>query len=216
MNTCTRHSASRWALAVLVLTAAVTVWLFVAAPRADAVTMIRLDGMATTLTAEDAAMNLFFAQGIVPLPIGPATMALTDTSAAYTFPISGGSVADSVDLAGSIIHSGGLVFARRNANGTWTRYAMSKFVVRLDAQPDLTAVVNGKRQSVAKVDMTYALTKRKTVKKLRYITISGAKVLLTKETTDALEQTFQLAPGTLPDELLFGMALMAAREKKAR
>lgn len=211
---CLPNVRRRVVVAALAVALALVAWLVALAPPAHAAQTVRLDGINTTLTAEATTLDLLFGLGIVPLPLGPATMALTSSSAKYTFPITGGQVIDSVPLGGAVNHSGGLAFARRNPNGTWTKYQVTKFVARLDAQADLTAVVNGdKRQSVAEVDRTYALTKRRTVKGRRYFTMTGATVTLNKDTTDAIEQTFGLTADTLPDELLLGTATLSAREK---
>src|SRR5690242_7077471 len=80
---------------------------------------IQLDGVRTTLTTDPATTGVLVRNGILPLPVGPATVVprfgAGGLSLSYGFPITGDRV-DAASLAGFINHSGGLRFANV-ANG---------------------------------------------------------------------------------------------------
>ena len=201
------RSHSRTIYSLLTLAAAVTVWFALVAPAAQA-KALRLDGVRTTLTTDPATTTVLFGAGIIPLPIAPTPVTATADAAKYSFPVTGGRV-DSKTLAGSIRHSGGLLLAYRNADNSWKALSLAKFTINIDAEPDLTAVVNGgDRASIAKLDLS-GITVKKFMKNGRsFIRISDVGVTLNKTATDAIDATFGTS---LPDEVPLGSAMVLAR-----
>ncbi len=132
---------NRVALGLLALVLALTLWATVFAADAQAAN-VRLDGVRTTLTTDPDTTTLLFSVGIIPLPIYPTPIVPTTNAAKYSFPVTGGMV-DAKTLAGNIRHSGGLLLAKRNPDNSWTALGLSNFTIRIDAKPDLTAIVTG-------------------------------------------------------------------------
>jgi hypothetical protein len=201
------RSHSRTVYGLLTLAAAVTVWFALVVPAAQA-KALRLDSVRTTLTTDPATTTVLFGAGIIPLPIAPTPVVPTADAATYSFPVTGGTV-DSKTLAGSIRHSGGLLLAYRNADNSWKALSLSKFTINIDAEPDLTAVVNGgDRASIAKLDLSGATVKKYMKNGRSFIRISDVGVTLNKTATDAVDATFGTS---LPDEVPLGSAMVLAR-----
>ncbi len=104
---------------------------------------VHLDGVRTTLATDPATTGVLVKNGILPLPVGPATVAPRfghhGLSLRYGFPITGGRV-DATSLAGFISHSGGLRFVNIANGHTLT---LTNFRIRISDHPGLTAEVNG-------------------------------------------------------------------------
>jgi hypothetical protein len=167
--------------------------------------------VATTLTTDPDTTTLLMTNGIVPFPIAPSWVAPTADAAKYRFPITNGRV-DARTLSGYINHSGGLLLAMRNADNSWTALSLAKFTIRINAAPDLTAVVNGAdRVSIANLDLGNATIKRYSKNHRRYIQIANVGVTLNKTATDAIEATFFDGANVLPDNVKLGTATVVAR-----
>jgi len=197
-------------VSLLVLLTALVLWMTVLAPDAQAKTL-RLDGVRTTLVTEPATTTLLFGAGIIPLPIAPTPVVPTADAAKYSFPVTGGAV-DSKTLAGAIRHSGGLLLAARNADDSWTALSLSRFTIRIDAHPDLTAIVNGgSRVSIADLDLGSADIKKYMKNGRTFIRVANVGVTLNKTATDAIEATFLGGADALPDMVKLGTATVLAR-----
>ncbi len=104
---------------------------------------VKLKGEATTLQTDPATTKALISNGILPLPVRPASVDAAwwrrGLSLRYTFPITGGRV-DARSLVGHINHSGGLRFVNV-ANGHTLK--LTNFRIQISAHPGLTAAVNG-------------------------------------------------------------------------
>lgn len=198
------------AISLLVLVMAMTLWMTLFTASAQAKTL-RLDGVRTTLTTDPATTTLLFSVGVIPLPIAPTPVVPTADAARYSFPVTGG-YADSNTLAGKIRHSGGLLLAARNADDTWTALSLAKYTIRIDADPDLTAIVNGgSRVSIADLDLSGAEIKKYVRSGRSFVRISNVGVTLNKTATDAIEATFFAGADALPDMVKLGTANVLVR-----
>jgi hypothetical protein len=198
------------AISMLVLVMALTLWMSLFVADAQAKTL-RLDGVRTSLTTDPATTTLLFGAGIIPLPIAPTPVVPTVDAARYSFPVTGGAV-DSKTLGGAIRHSGGLLLAARNVDNSWTALSLSKFTIRIDADPDLTAIVNGgARVSIADLDLSGADIKKYMKNGRSFIKIANVGVDLNKTATDAIEATFLGGADALPDMVDLGTATVLAR-----
>jgi hypothetical protein len=114
-----------------------------AAAHAGTAAKVHLDGVRTTLTTDPATTGVLVKNGILPLPVGPATVAPRfghhGLSLRYGFPITGGRV-DATSLAGFINHSGGLRFVNIATGHT---LKLTNFRIRISDHPGVTAEVNG-------------------------------------------------------------------------
>jgi len=146
---------------------------------------VHLNGTRTTLTTNPATTGVLVSHGILPLPVGPATVAphVGDhgLSLRYGFPITGGRV-NATTLAGYINHSGGLRFVNLANGHTLT---LTKFRIRISARPGLTAAVNGDpsvRVRILNLDLSHAMVDKNppTVK------VSNVKATLTRTAASAL------------------------------
>jgi len=201
---------TRVALGLLALVLALSLWLAVFTADAQAAN-VRLDGVRTTLTTDPDTTTLLFSVGIIPLPIAPTPVVPTLDAARYSFPVTGGAV-DSRTLAGYIRHSGGLLLAMRNADNSWTALSLAKFTIRIDASPNLTAVVaGGDRVSIANLDLKGAKITRYVRHHRAFVKIANVGVTLNKTATDAIEATFLGGADALPDEVPLGTATVLAR-----
>ena len=202
---------TRLALGLLALVLALSLWLAVFTADAQAKSL-RLDGVRTTLTTDPATTTLLFSVGIIPLPIAPTPVVPTADAARCSFPVTGG-VVDSKTLAGYIRHSGGLLLAMRNMDDSWTALSLSKFTIRIDASPNLTAVVNGgDRVSIANLDDSKNWKITKFVRHGRaFVKIANVGVILNKTATDAIGATFLGGADALPDDVTLGTATVLAR-----
>lgn len=188
----------------------VALWLAVFSASASAATL-RLDNWgATNVRTDPATTTTLFKAGIIPLPIAPTTVALTSDAARYRNPIVGGSL-DSKTLAGRIRHSGGILLAMRNDDNSWTKLALERFTIRIDATPDLTAVVGGARIPIATLDLKNAKITKMAVRGRVYLKVNNVGVTLNKTATDAIEATFLNGQDVLPDQVKLGTANVYAR-----
>jgi hypothetical protein len=201
---------NRVALGLLALVLALTLWAAVFAADAQAAT-VRLDGVRTTLTTDPDTTTLLFGAGIIPLPIFPTPIVPTADAARYSFPVTVGYV-DAKTLAGNIRHSGGLLLAKRNPDNSWTALSLSSFTIRIDAKPDLTAIVNaGPRLSIADLNLKNMVVKRYVRHGRAFVSIANVAVTLNKTATDAIEATFLGGADVLPDNVPLGRANVLAR-----
>jgi hypothetical protein len=201
---------NRIAIGLLAVVMALTLWAAVFASDARAAD-VRLDGVRTALVTDPATTSLLFSVGIIPLPIAPTPIVPTADAAKYLFPVTGGMV-DAKTLAGKIRHSGGLLLAQRTDADGWKALSLAKFTIRVDAAPDLTALVNGEaRVSIADLDLASADIKRYKKAGRSYIRIANVGVTLNKTATDAIEATFFAGADALPDTVKLGTATVLAR-----
>jgi hypothetical protein len=146
---------------------------------------VHLNGVRTTLTTDPATTGVLVSKGILPLPVGPATVAPRfgpdGLSLRYGFPITGGRV-DAATLAGFINHSGGLRFVNV-ANGR--ALTLTGFRIRISDNPGVTAQVNhdpSLRVRILNLDLTNA----KVVKQPPRVWVGNVKATLTKTAASAL------------------------------
>ena len=100
----------------------------------------------TDLTLDPAAAAALTGLGVAVAPIGPASVTPAGDIA---FPITGGR-SDTSTFAGSISHSGGLSLTQGS-----TVVELTDFTINVDADPDLTAVLNGgDRVSILNLDLS--------------------------------------------------------------
>ena len=146
---------------------------------------VHLNGTRTTLTTNPATTGVLVSHGILPLPVGPATVAPHfgdhGLSLRYGFPITGGRV-NATTLAGYMNHSGGLRFVNLANGHTLT---LTNFRIRISAHPGLTAAVNGDpsvRVRILNLDLSHAMVDKNppTVK------VSNVKATLTRTAASAL------------------------------
>ena len=149
---------------------------------------VHLNGVRTTLTTDPATTGVLVQNGILPLPVGPATVAPRfghdGLSLRYGFPITGGRV-NAATLAGFINHSGGLRFVNVANGHTLT---LTKFRIRISDHPGLTAEVN-RDPSVRVRILNLDLSKAKVVKHPPRVWVGNVKATLTKTAASALNDT---------------------------
>lgn len=197
----------RLAFGLLAVALALSFWFALLATDAQAKT-VRLDGQRTTLTTDPATTTVLFGAGIIPLPVAPTPVTPTADAARYSFPIPFGKV-DAMTLAGYIRHRGGLLLAQRNMDNSWTALSLTDYTIRIDADPDLVATVNGgARASIADLDLSAAQIDRFKKNRRAYVRIGNVGVTLNKTATDAIDATFGTS---LPDEVPLGTAKVLAR-----
>jgi len=173
-----------------VLLAAVAVLIAVLAPSgsAGAAESLTLQRGSTSVTASPAITSTLLRNGILPLPVGGATEVpvLTPGGLAVkgTFAVTGGTV-DAETLAGSITHSGGLIFVNLPKFKTVT---VSDFTIVIDGSPHLVATkVNGAAASLRVFELD--LSKAKINKSAKGVTVSGIGVTFTADAAAALNST---------------------------
>jgi hypothetical protein len=146
---------------------------------------VHLNGVRTTLTTDPATTGVLVQHGILPLPVGPATVAPKfehdGLSLRYGFPITGGRV-NAATLAGAINHSGGLRFVNLGNGHTLT---LTRFRIRISAHPGLTAEVN-RDPSVRVRILNLDLTNAKVVKHPPRVWVGNVKATLTNTAASAL------------------------------
>lgn len=178
MKTGITHLAAALAAAMLVLPAAAT------ATTGSAGT-VHIDGVRTTLTTNPATTGVLVSNGILPLPVGPATVAPRfgpgGLALRYGFPITGGRV-DAATLAGYIDHSGGLRFVNAADGNTLT---LTNFRIRISQNPGLTAEVN-RDPSVRVRILNLDLGNAKVVKQAPRVWVGNVKATLTSAAASAL------------------------------
>jgi hypothetical protein len=146
---------------------------------------VHLNGVRTTLTTDPATTDALVQHGILPLPVGPATVAPRfghdGLSLRYGFPITGGRV-DAATLVGFINHSGGLRFVNVANGHTLT---LTGFRIRISDHPGLTAEVN-RDPSVRVRILNLDLGNAKVVKQPPRVRVGNVKASLTKTAAAAL------------------------------
>jgi hypothetical protein len=146
---------------------------------------VHLNGVRTTLTTDPATTGVLVQNGILPLPVGPATVAprfgSKGLSLRYGFPITGGRV-NAETLAGFINHSGGLRFVNV-ANGH--ALTLTSFRIRISDNPGLTAEVN-RDPSVRVRILNLNLDHAKVAKHPPMVRVSNVKATLTRTAASAL------------------------------
>lgn len=105
-------------------------------------TPLTLTGDTTTLTLDETTAQTLSAAGVDVGPVEPAE----SRDPGIEFPITGGSL-DSATLAGSIEHSGGLVFSFLGRD-----LELTDFVIDTDAET-LSALAGGERVTILDVDL---------------------------------------------------------------
>jgi uncharacterized membrane protein YtjA (UPF0391 family) len=156
-----------------------------AAATAGSAKVVHLNGVRTTLTTNPATTGVLVKNGVLPLPIGPATVAprfgSKGLSLRYGFPITGGRV-NAATLAGYINHSGGLRFVNL-ANGR--SLTLTSFRIRISENPGLTAEVNrdpSMRVRILNLNLDHA----KVAKHPPMVRVSNVKATLTRTAASAL------------------------------
>jgi hypothetical protein len=168
---------------------------------------VHLNGVRTTLTTDPATTDALVQHGILPLPVGPATVAPRfghdGLALRYGFPITGGRV-DASTLAGFISHSGGLRFVNLGNGHTLT---LTKFRIRISAHPGLTAEVN-RDPSVRVRILNLDLRNAKVVKHPPRVWVGNVKASLTKTAASALNDA--LGVSFFSKGIAFGTAQVRA------
>jgi hypothetical protein len=167
------------------LVAAMLVVPGVAAATTGSAGAVHLDGVRTTLTTDRATTGVLVSKGILPLPVGPATVAprfsSNGLSLRYGFPITGGRV-DAATLAGFVNHSGGLRFVNVANGRTLT---LTNFRIRISDNPGVTAAVNRNpsvRVRILNLDLGHA----KVVMHPPRVWVGNVKATLTRTAASAL------------------------------
>jgi hypothetical protein len=146
---------------------------------------VHLNGVRTTVTTDPATTGLLVQNGILPLPVGAATVmplfGSKGLSLRYGFPITGGRV-NSATLAGFINHAGGLRFVNV-ANGH--ALTLTKFRIRISDHPGLTAEVN-RGSSVRVRILNLNLAHARIAKHPPMVRVSNVKATLTRTAASAL------------------------------
>jgi hypothetical protein len=202
-------SRRRIGFSLLALAAILSVWAIVVVPHALAAksTIVKLDGVRTSLTTDAGTTTALFGAGIIPLPAAPTSFALTTHAARYAFPVTAGAV-DGKTLVGKIFHSGGLLLVQRHAGG-WRTLSLTKFTVVISAHPGLTAVVNGgARLQIAHLDLSKAVITRYMSMHRTFVHIANVGVTLNATAMGAINSTFGTS---LPSSVKLGTADVLAR-----
>jgi len=147
--------------------------------------VVHLNGVRTTLMTDPAITSVLVKNGILPLPVGPATVAprfgSEGLSLRYGFPITGGRV-NATTLAGFINHSGGLRFVNVATGRTLT---LTRFRIRISDHPGLTAEVN-RDASVRVRILNLDLARAHVVEHPPLVKVSNVKATLTQTAALAL------------------------------
>jgi hypothetical protein len=172
--------AAAFAAAMLVVPAAAS-----ATATATNGSTVHLNGVRTTLTTDPATTGVLVQHGVLPLPVGPTTVAPRfghdGLSLRYGFPITGGRV-NAATLAGTINHSGGLRFVNLGNGRTLT---LTSFRIRISEHPGLTAEVNGDPSMRVRI-LNLDLGNAKVVKHPPRVWVGNVKATLTKTAASAL------------------------------
>jgi uncharacterized Zn-binding protein involved in type VI secretion len=172
-------------VAALVAVAAV---LAPATAGASSASTVKLNGKATTLQTDPATTKALISNGILPLPVNPASVRAASwhrgLSLRYRFPITSGRV-DATSLLGHINHSGGLEFFNVANGHTLT---LTNFRIQISAHPGLTAAVNGDPKSRVRI-LNLDLSNATIVKHPPTVKVDGVKATLTSTAAGALNST---------------------------
>jgi hypothetical protein len=156
-------------------------------------------GGKTKLSVDAGTAAALGSLGVAVEPIRPAYT----RRGSFKFPITGGEV-DPKTLAGQIGHSGGLAFEKGS-----TRVALTDFVINIDADPDLTAMVGGSRVSILSLDLSNLERRDRHGK----VYLSGIEASLTAGAAAALNAAFSTT--AFEAGLLIGTAKLKAYVHKA-
>ncbi len=137
-----------------------------------------LAGGATTLTLDAGFAAALSDNGVAAAPVDPAS---ANEDGSISFPVTGGSLGDAVDIT----HSGGLTFSAGAASLTATDYV----VHAKGARGVLTASVGGAEVPFLKLDLSGAAIGRQGAA----TTIGGVRASLTREAAKALNTTFSVS-----------------------
>lgn len=163
--------------------------------RADAAE-VAMAGGSTALQLDPGTAGALESLGVTPGVVEPASVG----SDGLNFPITGGKL-NAKTFAGKIRHSGGISLTAGS-----TTVELTGFIINVDAQPDLTAVVNGgDRVSILSLD----LTDLDASVRGRRITLGGVKASLSAGAAAALNQAFGVSAFT--EGLAVGTATVKAR-----
>ena len=139
-----------------------------------------------------ATTGVLVSKGVLPLPVGPATVAPRFGSDGlafrYGFPITGGRVSPT-SLAGFINHSGGLRFVNLANGHTLT---LTGFRIRISDHPGLTAQVNrdpSVRVRILNLDLGHA----KVAKHPPFVKVSNVKATLSQTAAAALNRALDVS-----------------------
>jgi hypothetical protein len=179
--------ARRLITAVAALGAVVAV-LAPATAGASSANTVKLKGEATTLQTDPATTKALISNGILPLPVQPASIGAASwhrgPSLRYTFPITSGRV-DAASLVGHINQSGGLEFVNVANGHTLT---LTNFRIQISAHPGLTAAVNGDPKSRVRI-LNLDLSNATIVKHPPTVKVEGVKATLTSTAASALNSS---------------------------
>ena len=145
---------------------------------------VHLNGVRTSLTTDRGTTAALVSHGILPLPVGPATVtpvARGGLALRYGFAITGGRV-DAETLAGRIRHSGGIRFLNVANGRTLT---LTNFTIVISAHPGLTAVVNGDPRARVRI-LNLDLSNAGVAKHVPWVRVSGVDATLTTTAATAL------------------------------
>ena len=158
---------------------------------------VELAGGATTLALDSGAASALASLGVEAAPVDPASAA----SGGLSFPITGGKL-NAKSFAGGVRHSGGI----RLSKGS-TAVELTSFTINVDSDPDLTALVGGRRVSILNLDLSQLDAQVRG----RRITLGGVRATLTAGAAQALNGAFSTSAFT--EGLLLGTATVAARAR---
>ncbi len=169
---------------------------------------VKLNGIATKLVTDPATTEVLIDNGIVPLPVKPASIRPVFPGGAfalaYRFPITDGRV-DSETLAGRINHSGGIRFVNLS---NFQSLKLTNFRIVTAGEPRLTAEVNGDpdtRVRILDLDLSAAEIDRAG----RIVRISEVDAVLTHAAADALNAS--LGVSFFAEGIDLGQAYVTAR-----
>lgn len=152
---------------------------------------------ATSLALDPGAVQALTAEGIAATPVAPARAG----SSGLSFPITGG-LLNARTFAGTVSHSGGIALTKGS-----TRVELTRYVIRIDGAPDLTARVGNSRVSILSLDLS-GLTSRVSGRRIQ---LGNVKASLTAAAAQALNQAF--STNRFREGLLLGTASVDARAR---
>ncbi len=158
---------------------------------------VELAGGATTLALDSGAAAALASLGVQAAPVDPASAA----GGGLSFPITGGKL-DAKSFAGSVRHSGGI----RLSKGP-TAVELTSFTINVDSDPDLTALVGGRRVSILNLDLAQLGAQVRG----RRIMLAGVRATLTAAAAQALNAAFSTS--AFSEGLLVGTASVATRAR---
>jgi hypothetical protein len=158
---------------------------------------VEFAGGATTLALDAGAAAALESLGIAAAPVDPATAA----QGGLAFPITGGK-ANAKSFEGSIRHAGGIRLSRGE-----TVVDLPSFTINVDSDPDLSALVGGRRVSILNLDLSQLTASVKG----RQITLAGVKASLTAAAAGALNGAF--STDAFKEGLMLGTATVVANAR---